>query len=129
MPTTENTKRATGDRALGLPSWALTMLKRRKLAAKPGCVPVFPDALGGWRDPSNTRRVLRQVRTDAGYEWLTSHAYRRGVATLLDSGGATARAVAGQLGHAHVSMTQDRYLTRKASNDGAVAILESAIQL
>jgi integrase len=66
---------------------------------------------------------------DAGYEWLTSHAYRRGVATLLDSGGATARVVADQLGHAQVSMTQDRYLTRRASNEGAVAILESAIQM
>jgi integrase len=123
----ENTKRASGDRVLGLPSWAITMLKRRKLAAKPGTVPVFPDIFGGWRDPSNTRRALRQVRESAGYEWLTSHAYRRGVATLLDSGGATARAVADQLGHAQVSMTQDRYLTRKASNDQAVAILESAV--
>jgi integrase len=123
----ENTKRASGDRVLGLPSWAITMLKRRKLAATPGCAPTFPDIFGGYRDPSNTRRALRQVRESAGYEWLTSHAYRRGVATLLDSGGATARAVADQLGHAQVSMTQDKYMTRKASNEGAVAILESAV--
>jgi integrase len=124
----ENTKRETGDRKLGLPSWAVTMLKRRRLASA-GSTPVFPDSFGGWRDPSNTRRVLREVRTDAGYGWLTSHAYRRGVATILDSGGETARAVADQLGHAQVSMTQDNYLARQTSNAGAVAVLESAVRL
>jgi integrase len=65
--------------------------------------------------------------TDRGYGWLTSHAYRRGVATILDSGGATARAVADQLGHAQVSMTQNHYLARQVSNAGAVAILEQAV--
>jgi integrase len=124
----ENTKRASGDRALELPSWAVTMLKRRRLASA-GATPVFPDSLGGWRDPSNTRRVLRQVRDRTGFEWLTSHAYRRGVATLLDAGGATARSVADQLGHAQVSMTQNNYLARRTSNADAVAILESAIDL
>jgi integrase len=122
----EKTKRETGDRLLGLPGWCLTMLKRRRLASG-GAVPVFADSYGGWRDPSNTRRVLRDLREDLGYGWITSHAYRRGVATILDNGGATARAVADQLGHAQVSMTQNHYLARQVSNAGAVAILEQAV--
>lgn len=124
----EKTKRETGDRLLELPSWAMTMLKRRRLASG-GAVPVFADSFGYWRDPSNTRRALREVRDEAGYQWLTSHAYRRGVATILDDGGATARAVADQLGHAQVSMTQNVYLARRTSNAGAVKILESAVSL
>lgn len=124
----ERTKREIGDRVLEVPSWCRTMLKRRRLASG-GAVPVFASSLGGWRDPSNTRRVLRELRTDLGYEWLTSHAYRRGVATILDDGGATARAVADQLGHAQVSMTQNNYLARRVSNSGAAAILESVLDL
>jgi integrase len=124
----ENTKRASGDRVLEVPSWVMTMLKRRRLASA-GTVPVFADSLGQWRDPSNTRRVLREIRKEAGYDWLTSHAYRRGVAKILDDGGATARAVSDQLGHAKVSMTQDNYLERGTSNPGNARILESAISL
>jgi len=124
----ENTKRASGDRVLEMPSWVMTMLKRRRLASG-GAVPIFADSLGQWRDPSNTRRVLRDIREAAGYEWLTSHAYRRGVAKILDDGGATARAVADQLGHAKVSMTQDNYLERGVSNAGNARILESAVAL
>jgi integrase len=124
----EKTKRETGDRLLHLPGWAVTMLKRRRLASG-GAVPVFPDSLGGWRDPSNTRRALRDVREKAGYEWLTSHAYRRAVATILDKSGATARQIADQLGHAKVSMTQDVYMERGTANPWTAGILESAVQM
>jgi integrase len=51
------------------------------------------------------------------------------VAKILDNGGATARAVADQLGHAKVSMTQDNYLERGLSNAGNARILESAVQI
>lgn len=31
----------------------------------PGVEPVFLDSLGGWRDPTNVRRVWRAVRDEA----------------------------------------------------------------
>ncbi|WP_168211508.1 site-specific integrase [Actinosynnema sp. ALI-1.44] len=123
----ENLKRATGDRIMGLPGFGMAMLKRRWLAAgKPTTGPVFPDRYGGWRDPSNTRRVLREVRALIGYGWVVSHIFRRAVATILDRGGATARQVANQLGHVRVSMTQDNYLEREVANDGNAEIIEGA---
>jgi integrase len=36
-----------GERLIPLPSWAVTMLKRRRLAIGPGVEAVFPDSLGG----------------------------------------------------------------------------------
>jgi hypothetical protein len=47
------------------------MLRRRKLASgKPG--PVFPDSIGGWRDPSNTSRDLCNARGSAKFAWVIS---------------------------------------------------------
>lgn len=37
-----------------------------------GARPVFPDALGGWRDPSNTRRDIRNVRGGEEFAWVTA---------------------------------------------------------
>ena len=51
----------------------------------------------------------------AGFGWVTSHIYRRTVATLMDDAELTARQAADQLGHAKVSMTQDNYFGRKAA--------------
>jgi hypothetical protein len=87
--------------------------------------PVFPDTLGGWRDPSNTRRALRGARGSDGFAWVTSHVFRRTCATILDQSGLSPRAVADQLGHAQVSMTQNFYLGRRIANPGAAAALDA----
>ena len=42
----------------------------------------------------------------------------------MDTSGLTARQAADQLGHAKVSMTQDRYFGRKVVRTGAAAVLE-----
>jgi integrase len=101
------------------------MLRRRKLAVG-GRGPVFPDSAGGWRDPSNTSRDLRNARGSAEFAWVTSHVFRRTAATELDRAGLSARQIADQLGHAKVSMTQDRYLGRRAVNSGAADALDRA---
>lgn len=44
---------------------------------------------------------------------------------MLDEGGRSARAIADQLGHSRVSMTQDVYLGRKAKNAGNLDALEA----
>ncbi len=86
---------------------------------------MFPDARGGWRDRSNVGKCFREVRAGSDFEWVKTHTYRKTVATLLDQSGASARLIADQLGHSRVSMTQDVYLGRRASNSGNLAALEA----
>jgi integrase len=104
------------ERLIPLPSWAVTMLKRRRLAIASQVQPVFPDSLGGWRDPSNVRRVWWQVRDHAGIDGLVSHTLRKTVASFLDDAAVPTRKISDQLGHARVSMTQDHYLGRKLTD-------------
>jgi integrase len=120
----KRTKTAAGDRTLALPSWAVAMLRRRREATEDEFGPVFPDSLGGLRDPSNTRRDLRDARGSEDFAWVTSHVFRKTAATVLDEAGLSARKVADQLGHARPSMTQDVYLGRKVASWDAADALE-----
>lgn len=79
------------------------MLKRRFDEAEDQDGPVFPDSLGGLRDPSNTTAD-----------------------TILDEAGLTARVIADQLGHSRPAMTQDVYLGRKVGSRRAAEALEAA---
>jgi integrase len=89
--------------------------------------PVFPDTRGGWRDPSNTRRDLRNARGTKEFSWVTSHAYRKTAATMLDEAGLTARQIANQLGHSRPSLTQDVYMARGVADSQAAAALERGL--
>lgn len=130
------TKTAAGKRTLRLPGWAVTMLANRgDVLGWSG--PVFPAIVsrrggyrrvgGGWRDPSNVSRQWRAGAARAGFGWVTSHVFRKTVATILDEAGLTAREIADQLGHARVAITQDVYMGRKASNTGAAVTLEGVL--
>ena len=100
------------------------MLRRRKPAdARPGD-PVFTAPMGA----SNTNADLRQAFDAAGYSWVTSHIYRKTVASLMDEAGLSARAAADQLGHAQLSMTQNRYMKRRVAKTGAAKVLEPVAQ-
>lgn len=90
--------------------------------------PVFPDSKGGWRDPSNTRRDLRDARGEE-FDWVTSHVFRKTAATLLDAAGLSARQIANVLGHSRPSMTQDRYLGRGVADSQAADALERGLSL
>ena len=117
----------SGERLVPLPSWAMTMLTRRRLAIASDVQPVFPDSLGGWRDPSNVRRIWRQVRDDAGIEGLVSHTLRKTVASFLDDAAVPTRKISDQLGHSKVSMTQDHYLGRKLTDRQTANVLEKLL--
>ena len=124
------TKTAAGQRILELPRWCVAMLTARRAGlghhGAASDTPVFAAPVsGGWRDPSNTRRGLRAAFTEAGFDGLTSHAFRKTVATLMDEAGLSARAGADQLGHAKPSMTQDTYYGRKIRRTGAADVLEA----
>lgn len=123
----KSTKTEAGSRTLLLPSWAVADLSRRQALGVSLEAPIFPDSLGGLRDPSNTRRNLRRALDRAGFDWVTSHNFRKTTATLLDDAGLSARLVADQLGHARPSMTQDVYMGRKAVDARAAAALEGAL--
>ena len=65
-----------------------------------------------WRDPNNFGRDWRRVREQLGFPNVTTHSFRKSVATLIDDRGLSARIGADQLGHAKPSMTQDVYMAR-----------------
>lgn len=119
-------KSRSGRRVVELPAWAVAVLRDRKarLPVNEWDV-VLPSPSGRLRDPSNTQHHLRQALTRAGYPDVTSHAFRRTVATLMDLAGLSARAAADQLGHAKVSMTSDVYFGRRIAATGAAAVLSA----
>jgi integrase len=122
------TKSRSGFRTLELPRWMVESLKARQGRVTPNeWGVVFTAPLGGLRDPSNTQADLRVIFAAADYPWVTSHVYRKTVATLMDKAGLSARAAADQLGHAKVSMTQDNYFGRKVAKTGAAEVLEGII--
>lgn len=101
---------------LDLPPWGVAMLKERKRRFGLDAIlgPLFPHpATGKYQGYREVGKVIRAVRGELGYKWLTTHSLgRKTVATILDEGGATAREIADQLRHARVSMTQDAYMAR-----------------
>jgi integrase len=125
------TKSDAGDRTLGLPGWACDMILRRgeRLGWAGPLFPIPEQRRGGqrwkggvWRDPSNTSRDLREARDRAGYSWVTSHVFRKTVASVLHDSGLVAREVADQLGHSDLR-TQKHYIGRTDVVDHA-ALLE-----
>ncbi len=125
LPIKWRAKSRSGHRTLELPGWTIAMLRRRQRNVRPNeWNAVFTAPGGGLRDPSNTQADLRVVFAAASYGWVTSHVYRKTVATLMDAAGLSARQAADQLGHAKVSMTQDNYFGRKIARTGAAGVLE-----
>lgn len=122
------TKTSTGDRLLDLPPSAVAVLRRRFMAGARLDQPLFPDVLGGYRDPSNVRRELREAREAAGLPWVTSHTFRKTAATILDEAALSARLIADQLGHSRTSMTQDVYLARRSVGSAAALALEHGLR-
>jgi integrase len=122
-----STKSVAGQRILELPTWAGRMLHRRasERTQRQMADPVFPAVRsGGLRDPSNTLKMLRRSFQGAGFGGVTSHQFRKTVGTIMDDAGLSARRTADQLGHSKPSMTQDKYLARRARATGAAEVLE-----
>jgi integrase len=67
----------------------------------------------------------RRIRCEEGpWSWVTSHTFRKTVATRLDEAGLTPRQVADQLGHANPSMTLDVYFGRQVVSAEAARALD-----
>lgn len=83
----------------------------------------------GYRIDSDGTFVLgprgQRLRCEAGpWSWVTSHTFRKTVATRLDEAGFTPRQVADQLGHANPSMTLDVYFGRQVVSAAAAEVLD-----
>lgn len=62
--------------------------------------------------------------TEGPWAWVTSHTFRKTVATRLDEAGLTPRQVADHLGHANPSMTLDVYFGRHVVSSAAATVLD-----
>jgi integrase len=126
----DDTKSAAGKRTLPLPRFAVDALKARRRLPFLGEQPmIFPSSAGTWRDPNNFNKQWRQVRDDVDAAGVTTHSFRKTVATLIDGGGLSARVGADHLGHANVSMTQDKYMARGRSHAEVADVLDRAISV
>lgn len=124
----DETKSAAGTRTVPLPSFAVDALRARRGRDYVGEQPmIFPSTAGTWRDPNNFGKEWRNVRESLGVAEATTHSFRKTVATLIDDEGLSARVGADQLGHAKVSMTQDRYMTRGKVHTEVANLLDRAI--
>lgn len=123
-----SSKTEAGERVLPLPSFAVAALMARQVSASnnPHDV-VFPSSVGTLRDPDGLSKQWRRVRDALGFDWVTTHTFRRTLATIIDDAGMSARVGADQLGHSHVSMTQDVYFGRGQTHTAVADALDSAL--
>jgi integrase len=124
----EEAKTAAGLRTVALPSFAVVALRDRHGRDYVGQqLMIFPSTAGTWRDPNNFGKQWRAVRDDLGVSGVTTHSFRKTMATLIDDNGLSARVGADQLGHAKVSMTQDRYMARGKMHQEVADLLDATI--
>jgi integrase len=79
-----------------------------------------------WGDPGKVTGWVREIRQWVGLDWMTTHVWRKTAATILDEAGLSARAIADQMGHAQISMTQNVYLGRGGMTPAAATVLQTA---
>lgn len=112
-------KSAAGVRVLTLPDFAVSMLRRRKVASSSGLV--FANRDGGPWEPANFRRQWREVR---GERWahVEPRSFRKAVATLIErESGSMAAAL--QLGHSSDAVTKRHYIERNTVAPDATEVL------
>ncbi|WP_201359051.1 site-specific integrase [Mycobacterium paraintracellulare] len=126
----DETKSAAGRRTLPLPRFAIAMLEtRRQLPYVGEQAMIFPSTAGTLRDPNNFGKEWRTARTELGIPEVTTHSFRKTVATLIDDEGLSARIGADHLGHSKVSTTQDRYMTRGRIHTQVADLLDRTVRM
>jgi integrase len=124
----DDTKTDAGKRTISLPRFAVSaLIERRNLPFLGEQSVIFPSTAGTLRDPNNFGRLWRTVRDELGAPEVTTHSFRKTVATLIDDEGLSARIGADQLGHTKVSMTQDRYMSRGRVHTQVAELLDRTI--
>lgn len=118
-------KTAAGHRVIALPLDVVNLLRERTELIWPDNSQhlFFPNDLGHVWQRGKVSRQLRGVLDTAGFQWVTSHTFRKTVATRLDECGLTARQIAVHLGHEKPSMTTDVYMGRDVASAHASEFL------
>jgi integrase len=80
------------------------------------------------RAPSCNRDAGGTVRDELGVPEVTSHSFRKSMADLIDGDGLSARVGDDQLGHAKISMTQDKYMSRGRVHAEVAALSDRTIK-
>ncbi len=89
---------------------------------------MFPTSRGNIRDPRNTSKSWWEVRERLGFPTVSTHSFRKTVATALDEAGLSARAIAEYLGHENPSITQDVYMAKNTGGKRAAAALDGLLR-
>lgn len=122
----DHPKTAAGVRVVAIPAGLVQLLRRRFEAAAEsgiGLDLVFPTNQGNLRDPRNTMRDWSLARDRLGFPGVSTHSFRKSVATALDQAGLSARAIAEYLGHENPSITQDVYMAKNTGGKRAAKAL------
>lgn len=92
----DDTKSAASRRTVPLPQFAVDMLRaRRELPYLVVQTVIFPSTAGTLRVPNNFGKEWRMAREELGLPEVTTHSFRKTVATLIDDEGLSARIGAG----------------------------------
>ncbi|MFI2559997.1 tyrosine recombinase XerC [Nocardia farcinica] len=126
----DTTKTAASARTIPLPTFVMDMLKRRSTEPHPNEYGViFPNTRGNLRDPNDFGAQWRKVRELFALPDVTSHSFRKAVATLIDDAALSARIGADHLGHRNVSMTMDKYFGRGRQHPEVAALLDQRLSI
>ncbi|MGT2425481.1 site-specific integrase [Amnibacterium kyonggiense] len=126
----DHPKTRTGVRVIAIPAGLVQLLRRRHEAAVEAGQEldlVFPTMEGNVRDPRNTMRDWSLARDRLGFPGVSTHSFRKSVATALDQAGLSARAIAEYLGHENPSITQDVYMAKNTGGKRAAKALGNVL--
>jgi len=119
------TKTLGSVRTVTLPQWLCERLtERSRVKGTDGYVFDSPRLTerGRPRDKYNVSKELRRVFDGAGLDWMSSHTFRRTVATWMDEGKIGLGDISGQLGHASTQITA-LYVKQPRVNKAAADVL------
>ncbi len=126
----DDTKTDAGKRTIPLPQFAIGALQDRRGRPYLGeQAVIFPSTAGTLRDPDNFGKQWRAARDELGVSEVTTHSFRKTLATLIDDEGLSARIGADHLGHSNESMTQDRYMARGRVHAKVAELLDRTVAI
>lgn len=123
----EHAKTHAGTCTIAIPRELVELLRRRQEQYLWPSGFVFPTVRGNVRDPRNTSRDWWEARERIGFPAVTTHSFRKTVATALDQAGMSAREIAEYLGHENPSITQDVYMAKNTGGKRAAAALNGLL--
>lgn len=116
------TKSRAGERVLVVPTWCLSMLQTRAAQGIRLEQAVFPDSRGGFRDPSNVNRALRNARSPIGGE--VRRALSEQLRKARRGAGITQAAVTKRLGWSSSRISLIERARLKVTREDAAALLD-----